>query len=64
MRSGKIHELSKGYKGIVINIALLDCILRSVVIVLGKGRYNFPIRIWKIVMTEHAAVYMPSLPMI
>jgi ribosomal protein L39E len=31
---------------------------------LGKGRHNFPVSIWEIIMTEYAVVYMPALPMV
>ena len=64
MGSGKIHELPKGCEGIIIDMALLNCILRAIMEVLGISRYSLPVYIWKIIMTEHAAINMPSLPVI
>lgn len=64
MGSRKIHKLPEGCKGVIVNIAFLNCVLRAIMEVLGKGRDDFPIDIWKIIMTEHAAINMPSLPVI
>lgn len=64
LRSDKFHELTQAYAGIIIHIALLNCILRAVVEVLGISRYTLPVYIRKIIMTVHGAINVSSLPMI
>ena len=64
MGSGKTHELPKGCEGIIIDMALLHCILRAVMKVLWKCEDIFPICVRKIIVTIKCAVDMPTLPMI
>jgi len=63
-RSDKIHELPQASSKILIDVALLDSVLRAVMKVLGKCRYYLPVWVWKVVMTIHCAVDMPSFPVI
>jgi len=64
MRSGKIHELPKGPKRIIIDMALHGRILRAVMKVLWKGRDFFPMYVWKIIVTINCAIDVSLLPMI
>jgi hypothetical protein len=64
LRSYKFHELTQAYARIIINMALLNCILRAIMKVFGISRNTLPICVWKIIMAVHGAIDVPSLPMI
>ncbi len=64
MGSSKVHELPKGCKWILIDMAFIDHILRAIMEVLWISEYFLPIGIRKIIVTVHCAIDMPPLPMI